>query len=90
MFVVVYFVGAAVLALWIDLRFPQLAPKSFRNRLVAVVVATLILPLAPFDPSSRTALLTTLLLLVLPALVFTFLTALWLIRGTRDLTAHYR
>jgi hypothetical protein len=83
-FVVVYFIGAASLALWLDARFPQLAPESFRNRFLAAILATLILPRVPVETSSRTALMTTLMLAVLPALVFSFLTALWLLRALRD------
>lgn len=74
LFLVAFVVGAALLALWFDVRFPGLAPKSIRNRVAAAVVAFLVLSL----PVPGTAV--TVLAVYLPLIAFAFLTMLWLLR----------
>ena len=79
--------GAAVLAVWLDARFPSLAPRGLTGRLVAAGAAWLladgasrlferILDTAPVEPRALVA-----LGIILPALVATFLTGLWLLRS---------
>jgi len=74
LFLVAFVVGAASLALWCDVRFPGLAPKSIRNRFAAAIVAFLVLSL----PVQATPV--TLLAVYLPLIAFAFLTMLWLLR----------
>jgi hypothetical protein len=81
-------VGAALLALWMDTRFPGLAPPSMMRIVLhtggALIVAQFVVPIAmgmlagwgPLVPM----LLVGLVLLFLPALVYTFLGSLWLMR----------
>ena len=79
-----FVLGAAVLALWIDRRFPKLAPESLRNRMLAGAAAFVLLHATPVFGSSVVAAYASLFGSVLPAFVVTFLTAVWLLRGLRD------
>jgi hypothetical protein len=77
-------VGAGVLALWIDTRFPRLAPESFSRRVLAACLAVIVLQLAPLRGGSASAAYATVFAVVLPALIATLLTAVWLLRSLRD------
>jgi hypothetical protein len=79
-----FLVGAGLLALWIDVRRPNLAPESFSNRIGAAACAWLVLQLVPVFNGSMTAIYATLFALLLPALVGSCLTAVWLMRALRD------
>jgi hypothetical protein len=81
LFAPVFLVCAGLLALWIDTRFPGLAPQSFMARMLAVLVAVLLLTLVPLVDSSPAAAFASLFALLLPTFVFTFLTAVWLLRA---------
>ncbi|HET7043534.1 MAG TPA: hypothetical protein VFI37_01685 [Gaiellaceae bacterium] len=74
LFLVAFVVGAALLALWFDVRFPGLAPTRIRDRFAAAAVALLILSL-PLHAGA-----VALLALYLPLIAFAFLTMLWLLR----------
>jgi hypothetical protein len=78
-FVLVLTVGAALLAVWFDLRLPKLAPVTLKRVLLHVALALVGLQLIPGIAASVTMYLA-LFAIVLPALVYTFLTALWFIR----------
>jgi hypothetical protein len=80
----VFIAGAGVLALWIDTRFPGLAPESFSRRVLAACAAGVVLQAAPFVGSSASAAYASAFVLLLPALVATLLTAVWLLRALRD------
>jgi hypothetical protein len=82
-FLVALVVGAAALALWLHVRFPGLAPKSLRRRGFAAVAAFLLVGVVPV---AATAL--SLLGVFLPVLVFSFLTALWLLQVLADPASH--
>jgi hypothetical protein len=79
--------GAAVTAAWIHLRFPDLAPESFTARALHLGAAVLCLGLAPsamglvpdarVDPAAATF---ALLSVFYPALVYTFVSAIWVVR----------
>jgi hypothetical protein len=79
--------GAALLAVWIDARFPWLAPRGLTARLVAAGAAwvlangaaTLFERVLAGSTVQSGALLA--LAVILPALVATFLTGLWLLRS---------
>ena len=92
LFTVLTAAGSAALAFWLDVRFPGLAPSGVGRRLLAVVVAVVLLqgatvafeavlasPRAASQPPELAALAA--LGVLLPALVGGFLTALWLIRS---------
>lgn len=86
-FLIVFAAGAAGIALWIDARFPALAPASFRSCFihagVSLVLGQLIVPLAIqalAANGSQPVVLVAVLGLGLPALVYCFLAALWVMK----------
>lgn len=81
-----FLICAGLLAVWIDARFPRLAPRSLMMRMFAVLVAVLLLMLVPLLDSSPTAAFASLFAFLLPTLVFTFLTAVWLLRALGETT----
>ena len=81
--VVALLAGAAVLALWVHVRFPQLAPSGFPARMLAAASAVVLIGTLPV-----TATLVGLVGFLLPALVFSFLTALWLLQVLADPASH--
>ncbi len=80
-FMIALVLGAASLALWTDLRFPGLGPRSVTARLVNAVVASLVLLATPVPSQSGLLQLLAVLGLFLPALGYAFLTGLWLLRS---------
>jgi hypothetical protein len=86
-FVLASAVGAALLAVWLDVRFPWLAPRGLTARLVAAGAAwalangaaTVFERVLAGTTVPSAALLA--LAVILPALVATFLTGLWLLRS---------
>jgi hypothetical protein len=83
-FLPVLAVGAGLLALWIDVRHPTLAPESLSKRMLAAAVALLALQIVPVFHGSAAAIYATVFALVLPALITSFLAAVWLLRALRD------
>jgi hypothetical protein len=86
LFPLVFLIGAGVLALWIDVRFPKLAPRSLARRLLAAAVAVLLLEAVPLAAGSAAAAYATLFALVLPAFVLTFLAAVWVLRALAEVS----
>jgi hypothetical protein len=79
-FVCALVTGAALLALWIDVRFPGLAPKTVSRRMLGAVCAVGAFSAAPVFHGSIAALYATFFALLVSA----FLTAVWLLRAVRD------
>jgi hypothetical protein len=75
--------GAAVLALWVHVRFPQIAPSGFPARMLAAASAVVLIGTLPVA-----ATVISLVGFFLPALVFSFLTALWLLQVLADPGSH--
>ena len=86
---VVLCVGAALLALWVDARFPGLAPvdiwRAALRVLLALAVAHLVTPLLVLALNNGIAPGTALMTLVLPALVLFFLATLWMMRALQGM-----
>jgi hypothetical protein len=87
-------VGAGMLALWINARFPNLLPERRGVLLVHLVASLAGLQAAPalmrLVPGVETVALpatAALLGLFLPALVYAFLSALWVIRTVQGVLA---
>ena len=82
-FVIAYLSGAAVLALWIDVRFPRLRPPSWMRLGIAVAGVMLIDDLCTgvikTDPP-----IVGVICVALPALVVTMLVSLWMLRMMRS------
>jgi ABC-type Mn2+/Zn2+ transport system permease subunit len=83
-FVPALVVGAALVALWVDVRRPSLAPDSLAHRVLAAALAALAVRLVPVLNGSLLAAYVSVFALLLPALVSSFLTAVWLMRSVRD------
>ena len=92
-FATIFFIGCAAIALWINVRFPNLCPDGLKRALVHMIVGTLALDvvvrlaarlpqLLGDQPVTR---LTPLFLLTLPALIYWLLGVSWMIRLTQGL-----
>jgi hypothetical protein len=86
-------IGAALLAMWLTVRFPKLAPSRglviVLHLLLASLVAQIGVPagIGYIGGPTRVSLLSALLLVALPGLVYVFLSAMWLIQwAQRKLT----
>jgi hypothetical protein len=78
------FGGTAVLAVWVAMRFPQLAPKSLLRRVIGAGVSVAVLQVAPIVSSGAAVLYLTVFALAV-ILLAVWLHALWMIQGVRDL-----
>jgi hypothetical protein len=83
--------GAAVTAAWIHVRFPGLAPESLAARALHLGAAVMCLGLAPaamgLVPDARVepgAATLALLSVFYPALVYTFVSAIWVARTVQQ------
>jgi len=81
-------IGAGLLALWVDARFPSLAPASLSRRVFALIVAGVVLQATPVFGGSTPALYATVFGILLPSFVAVFLAAVWLMRAARDARLH--
>lgn len=79
-FVLVLAVGAALLAAWTHARFPSLAPARLGRTVLHTAGAVLVLNLLPFALDSALDVRVSILGVVLPALVYTMLAAIWMLR----------
>ena len=85
-FGIFFVLGAAAIAVWISVRFPQLKPQRLAIIMVHLVLAMVLAQLLPFGlllPISASAaiqLMAGILTLALPVLVYTLLVAIWLLR----------
>jgi hypothetical protein len=84
-FAICFLIGCAVVALWLDLRFPGLAPATVKAALLHVVAtllaAQLVFPAAFHSlASSWLRTLAALFLVALPALTYSLLVALWILK----------
>jgi hypothetical protein len=87
-FAACFLAGAVAIALWIEVRFPRLAPSSLRGAILhvggTIVAAQLLTPLAThlLGGSAFLTLVST-FAVGFPALVYTLLVAIWVIRILR-------
>jgi hypothetical protein len=86
-FVLFLALGAALIALWLDLRFPGLAPETLRANFVHAAVALVALTVVPvviepmFSPGqSLIVQLVGLLGILFAVLVYAFLAFMWLVK----------
>jgi hypothetical protein len=85
-FLLVFLLGAGLLAAWVAVRVPRLAPQGFRGAglhlAATVVVGALLGPvlhLVPGLPSSLSV-LAALFLVALPAITYMLLVGMWLVQ----------
>ena len=92
--VVTFGFGAAALALWLDLRFPRLAPEGMTRtglHLAAAIVGLQLAPLAMqgiVGGESLPRTLVALFAVLLPALVYPFLATIWLLKLMRGVLGY--
>ncbi len=84
LFVLALVTGAALLALWFDLRLPTLAPAGLRAILVHGALAFSGLQLIPGGERVPGGVYLVLFGIALPALVYVFLVAIWFIRHAQS------
>jgi hypothetical protein len=85
------FIGIGAVAVWVNLRFPRLQPRSLRGAVVHCAFALAIFHGVPFAAYETRLLLPTTLaivvgetVLVMPALCYVLLSWLWLLARVRD------
>lgn len=87
--VVVVFIclGAAAIALWVDVRFPRIAPRAVRSIVIhaalAVVAGKLLAPAGMsllLDAKSTVLTMIAIFGVAFPALMYAFLVAVWTIK----------
>jgi hypothetical protein len=81
MFVLALTGGAGLLAMWIHARFPRLAPERMAPSLLHALMAFALLLLTEASVGEGSgALFAAIMCLVLPALVYALLCAIWILR----------
>jgi hypothetical protein len=79
-FVFVLSIGSALLALWIHVRFPKIAPEHVGKTLLHTGIAFALLRLMPGMVESPVMALITIVVLVVPALSYALLCSIWMLR----------
>jgi hypothetical protein len=79
-FVVALATGAGLLAMWIHVRFPRLAPARMGQTMLHAGAAFVLLLLTPGLSGSVPAKFGLVFLFVLPALVYALLCTLWMLK----------
>jgi hypothetical protein len=78
------FVGTALIAGWLYVRAPKLAPKSLVVRAACCLVTLQACSMVPIANTTLLGLYATVFGAVVPLLVAMWLTAFWLLRGLSD------
>ncbi len=78
-FVLVLAAGAALLALWVHVRFPSLAPERLGRTVLHAATAFALVKMTSMFPESATG-LTVVFLFALPALVYALLCTIWVLQ----------
>jgi hypothetical protein len=83
-FTAALFAGAALIAVWIAVRFPRLAPRSLTARVVMTLVVGQLLAFMPIDAGSYLTLYASLFGIALPIVTLAWLGAFWLLQSLRE------
>jgi hypothetical protein len=86
-------VGSALIALWFVARFPDKSPAGYTSAILHVCVALLLGPLASHTAPAiwnRGHPLVAIFCVLLPVLVYTFLTAAWFFKLANETIHRYR
>jgi hypothetical protein len=88
MFIMAFGVGAAILAVWADIRFEKVRPANLYAAMihvgVAMLLAKFLVPLGLHLVGSLTTALTGVFLVGLPACVYCLLACFWIMRQVGD------
>ena len=83
-FAIVFLLGASAIALWVDARFPGIAPPSLRRALlrtlIAIGVSRVVFPPAWHEALSHTHVLVAIFSVAFPCVTLVFLCGIWSIR----------
>jgi hypothetical protein len=89
-FAICLVLGAAAIALWITVRFPQLKPERLGMIFVHMVAAMVLAQLVPFaillpiSASAAVQLMAGILVVALPILVYSLVIGIWLLRVVQN------
>jgi hypothetical protein len=84
-FIVASAVGAASIALWVEVRFPKLGPERVTVGLVHLLAATATAHfLVPAALDSATNKVLAIFVVAIPALIYAFLTGIWIMKLARN------
>jgi len=72
--------GAGLLALWVDVRFPGVHPRTLVHRTLSAAGAAVVLRAIPFPADAPRIQLLVLIGMILPALVWVLVSAIGLLR----------
>ena len=93
LFLIAFLFGTGAIALWIDARFPALAPadlaRAMARAMIAVAAGWLLFP-RMWDAVSSANVLLALFLIALPCLTYSLLSAIWAIRKLQAALQGYR
>jgi hypothetical protein len=88
--------GAAVIALWLDFRFPGVTPKHLRQALIhvgiSIVAAQLVVPVLVKTiaaAGSPIAALVAVFAVGFPSLTYCLLASIWIIKGLQSALHHH-
>jgi len=84
-FVFALVTGSALLALWLHLRLPRLAPAKLGPAIAHAVVALVALQFLPNDVASTAWAFAVIFGLALPGLVYVFLASIWCLAALQRL-----
>ena len=79
-FVFILTVGCGLLALWVHVRFPKLAPEHVGKTLLHTGLAFALLQLSPGMVESPVMAFITIVVLLVPALSYALLCSIWMLR----------
>lgn len=93
-YLVVFAVGAAGIALWLHTRFPQLGPGDVRgvtmHLIASIAGANALVPIAySLGSGSARALTATTIAVALPAVLYMFMSGIWVIRLGQGMLGRY-
>lgn len=88
-------VGSALIAFWCVFRFPNLVPKDFGRALLHVCAALLLGAITPnvvgvVSSFNYASFLVAMFAVLLPVLIYTFLSGAWVLKLAHDAISHYR
>jgi hypothetical protein len=86
-FTAALFMGTAVLALWVDTRLPQLAPRGIKMRALFTIVMLQVCAFVPIANDSYVGLYASVFGVLAPLLIAMWLSTLWLLRAAADALA---
>ena len=88
LFAILFLLGASAVALWVDVRFPEIAPADLRRALLRTLIAVglgqFLFPPAWAAALASSPVLVALFSVAFPCLTLVLLTAFWSIRRLQD------